>query len=190
MDIYPIDWHGKDIDDKYTITMFGKTLDGLLVATHIMFFPFFYTQMPPGAGPGHTKLFIAEAGKKYGALPQYCRTVNRKSAWGFSNQAQVQLVQLAFASHKQMKWAARKMRDANMKTFESSVDPVVRFYHIRDICPATWVSVASYSEVEEPTTRATLEIRTTFDKVGPSTQTAKPPLVLGSEFRHPKTQIA
>ena len=183
MDIFPVDWLGRDVDDQYTITLFGKKADGALIATHITFYPYFFVRIPKDWGSGQIKLFITEASVKYKALPQYCRTVERVSMWGFTNGEKVPMVQLAFASSRKMKWAARQLHsDRHLTTYESSMDPLLRFFHIRDIAPAQWVRVHTYSAVADAkrTTRAALEWSTQFDAVGPSAVTQRAPIIIGS----------
>lgn len=186
MDLFPVDWRAGDVEhedaDEYVITAFGKTPAGVLVAAHIAFFPYFYVRMPAGSGPAQCKLFIAQAVVKHKAHQKYCRAVERTSLWGFSNGQQVQLVQLAFPSLKRMKWAAKAFQREGMTTYESGVDPLLRFFHIRDIQPASWIRVGAHTVVASSvaTTRARLEICTTFDHVSPSSLSQRPPLVLAS----------
>lgn len=191
MDLFPIDWQAGDVDlpgqpqqnqQQYVITVFGKSPDGGEVAAHITFYPYMYVQLPAGMGPGEAGLFITEAVTKYRALRQYCRVVERVSLWGFTNQAKVALVQLAFPTLKKLRWAARGYQGAGMTTYESGVDPLLRFFHIREISPASWVTVTASTPVpeEDRSTRAALEVRTTFDKVSPCARTQRPPLVIAS----------
>jgi DNA polymerase delta subunit 1 len=180
MDVFPVDWLARDRDDAYVITLFGKDMGGKLVASHIQFYPYFYVKLPASYGSGQTKLFIADACSKYGAITRYCRVVERMSLWGFTNGAKAQLVQLAFPTLRKMKWAARKLHDMRVTTYESSMDPMLRFFHIRNVVPAQWVHIKSFSVVADAVTRADAEVHTTFDKVFPSTLTDRPPLILCS----------
>lgn len=179
MDIFPIDWKAGDVGNQYTITVFGKTPDAEGVAAHIAFYPYFYVNVSEMT-PGEIKLFIAEACIKHKAMQKYCRVVERVTLWGFTNSAKVRLVQLAFSTLKHMKWAARAYSVEGKTTFESTIDPLLRFFHIRDIAPAQWVNIRSYGAVCEPRTRVFKEVSTTFDKVGPSAQEDRPPLVFCS----------
>ena len=179
MDIYPVDWQADDVGGQYTITVFGKTPDAEVVAAHIAFYPYFYVDVSC-MGPAAVKLLIAEACSKHKALKQYCREVERVTLWGFTNKTKMRLLQLAFPSIRLMKWTARKMREDGRPTYESSIDPLLRFFHIRDIAPAQWIHVRSHTTATDPHTRATIEVCTTFDKVGPSDVTCRPPLVFCS----------
>lgn len=182
MDLFPVSWsyadHGDDTSE-FLITVFGKTLDGTLTSVHIEFFPYFFVPVPDNWGVGQLRFFIAEAAQKHGALQNYSRPVKKKSLWGFRNGSSISMVQLAFPSHKQMKWAARDMKK-QQQIFESGVDPLLRFFHIQDILPASWIRVQGATPVQEKITRAPVELRVRFHQVGPSDVTSPPPLVLAS----------
>lgn len=196
MDLFPVDWQAGDVDlsqgqhgqhgqqqqQQYVITLFGKTPDARSVAVHVTFYPYMFVQLPAGAGSGEASLFITEAVTKHRAVRQYCRAVQRVSLWGFTNQTKVPLVQLAFPTLKKLKWAARAYQSAGMTTYESGVDPLLRFFHIREISPASWITVTASTPVPEDdrTTRADLEVRTSFEKVSASARTDRPPLVIAS----------
>lgn len=179
MDLFPVDWRADDADDQYRITVFGKSLDRQLVAAHIAFFPFFYVQLPPDAGPGQVQLFITESCMKYKALRQYCRPVKKVSMWGFTNSTQLSPIQLAFPTYRKMKWAARELQH-KYRVYESTVDPLIRFFHVRDIQPSQWIRIDNYAPAPTNTTRAPAEVSVSFDRVSQSTVTAIPPLVFAS----------
>lgn len=181
MDLFPVTWDCGDVDDQFLITVFGKTQTGDLVGAHIEFFPYFFVAVSPGWGPAQVRLFVTEAAKDHGAAQQYCQLVHRVSLWGFTNGDKLPLVQLAFPTLRKMKWAAKAMKKTH-KVFESGVDPLLRFFHLRDILPASWVHIGKAAPVKmgDKTTRAPTELRAPFSAVGPSTVDARPPLVFAS----------
>lgn len=182
LELFPIDWQARDVDDRFTITVTGKTPDGQAAVAHIAFTPYFFVELPRGCGVGQIKLAITEACTKHKALPALSRAVERVSMWGFTNHTKLTLAQLAFPNLRLLKWAARDYKRAGKETYESSVDPLLRFFHNRDITPASWITIKSYAEVdeEEAVSRAPLEVSTTFDQVFPSERTTRPPLVIAS----------
>jgi DNA polymerase delta subunit 1 len=181
VDLFPVSWDANDVDDQYIITLYGKTQEGDLVGAHIEFFPYFFVQVPGAWGAAQVRLFVMEAAKDLGAAPQFCQLVHRVSLWGFTNGTKLPLVQLAFPTLRQMKWAAKTLKKTH-QVFESSIDPLLRFFHVRDILPAAWVHIGKYAEVkgDRKTTRAPLELRSPFSATGPSTLEARPPLVFAS----------
>lgn len=182
LDLFPIDWQARDVDDRYIITVTGKTPDGELAVAHISFTPYFFVELPRACGAGQAKLFLAEACSKHKALASLSRTVERVSMWGFTNNTKLTLAQLAFPNLRRMKWTARDFQRAGRTTYESTVDPLLRFFHVRNITPASWITVKSHTPVEEEDvmTRAPLEVTTCFDQVFPSERATRPPLVLAS----------
>lgn len=181
MDIFPVTWACGDVDEQFWITLFGKTPQGSLVAVRIEFYPYFFVAVPPSWQSAQHRLFIAETAQQYGVLQAHCKPVQRVSLWGFTNGAKLTLMQLAFPTLKKMKWAARSLKATRM-TFEASMDPLLRFFHIRDISPASWVRVSGCTPVggDAKITRAPKEVRVKFTGVGPSTLATRPPLVFAS----------
>lgn len=179
--MFPIDWVANDVGDQYTIVAFGKTRDGTSVAARIAFYPYFYAQAK-GAGDGELKLVIANAVARNKAVQRYCRIVERTSLWGFTGGAKIRVAQLAFPTLRKMRWAARQLREQGLTTFESGMDPLVRFYHVRDISPSQWICVDAYEAVrpDELLTRADIEVACTFDRVRASPLVERPPLVICS----------
>ena len=167
LDVFPVSWDAADADNGYAITLFGKTPAGELVAARIAFYPYFFVRVPQNWGVGQIKLFITEAATRHRAVDTHCRALTRTSLWGFTNGDAVPLIQLAFATHKDMRFAARALGRTH-QTFESSVDPLLRFFHVRDVHPAQWVRIAGCSPVDEPLTTADIEVTCGFASVAPS----------------------
>lgn len=180
MDVYPVDWQADDVDGQYTITLFGRTPSSKVVAVHIKYFPFFFVGMPPGCPHMKTQEFVKEAVKKHGALQEYSGHTERVSMWGFTNSTKVPMAVLGFPTLKKMRIAAAAMRGKGLVTYESSIDPLLRFFHVRDISPSQWVTVAAATHAPTPSTRAAIELNTVFNRVGPSTLTQRPPLTICS----------
>ena len=179
LDVFPVSWDAADADNGYAITLFGKTPAGELVAARIAFYPYFFVRVPQNWGVGQIKLFITEAATRHRAVDTHCRALTRTSLWGFTNGDAVPLIQLAFATHKDMRFAARALGRTH-QTFESSVDPLLRFFHVRDVHPAQWVRIAGCSPVDEPLTTADIEVTCGFASVAPSPVRECPPLVIAS----------
>jgi DNA polymerase delta subunit 1 len=195
IDVFPVDWAGVDHvppdadqgDARYEIRCWGKSSDGESVLLRIAFTPYFFVATP-GWSQARQRLFITTA-MKLGALPGLSMPVERKSLLGFFNNRKFEFVQLAFATHK----AFRSARYAipkystynNLKTYEASLDPLLRFYHLRDISPSSWVRANADAEVEEDAddrvaARGVREFLVDFKNVGPSQCSDRPRLVIAS----------
>lgn len=183
MQVFPVNWLARDVDEKYTITLFGKTPDRTLVAVNIQFYPHFYVEQPANADATDIQAFIwSESRSIQGVVKDYCKPKECVSMWGFTNTKNVKVVLLAFSSLKYMKIAAAKLRQHH-RTFESKkVDPLLRFFHVTNIAPSQWVSIKSYDKVpqDQKATRADVEIRAMIDDVGPGNLTTCPPLIIAS----------
>lgn len=181
--LFPVSWQTRDVDSRdsseFLITVYGKDPDGGLVVVHIEFFPYFFVRVPNQWGPGQVAYFVSQAAKDHGALAQYSRAVTKTSMWGFTNGEKIRVVQLAFPSLKKARWAAKSLKLAHT-VFESKVDPLLRFFHIRDVQPASWIRVVNARQVDAPTTRAPTELRASFIHVGPADVQKVPKLVLAS----------
>lgn len=192
MDVFPVDWLAADLpradaaggdggDAQYTVSLFGKRPDGKSACVRVVFYPYFFVELPPGWMPGRQRLWIAEACRKHGAMSQYSRVVMRVPMWGFTGAKQRAFAQLAFptlAAFKKARW--RVSHDEKMQTYEASVDPVVRLFHLRDIKPVQWVRVARSSVPREPFSACDVEVECHFTDLGPSSVTDRPPLIIAS----------
>lgn len=190
MDVFPVDWQAGDVveseDDEGTfeIAAFGKTPDGLTACVRIRFHPYFFVRVPDHWSAPATKLWILQAVKEHGCVPEFCVPVRRKSVWGYSAAAQ-HLVQLAFPSAAAARRARHRLARTQGGTYEASVDPVARLCHLRGLSPAGWLRVTGGQQVSHALrrSRCDVETRVFFLNVGPSppeVAALRPPLVLAS----------
>lgn len=183
MDVFPVDWLARDVEDderaRYTITVFGKTPDGKSAAIHVRFSPYFFVRLPDSYDPGRARLFVSEACTRHGAMPSMSRVLERVTMWGFTAGTKMRLALLAFDSRRAMSAAARAYQK-NHDTFESTIDPLLRFFHVRNIRPAHWIHVPHWTDVRDKTTRAEVEVACGFEVVAPSDLYTTPPLIVAS----------
>lgn len=181
MDVFPVTWSAGDTGPGGTcrITVFGKTPDGDAACVHIKFTPFFYVQLPPGLSEAQCRPMLARWGQRYDLLDSKCRIVRRASLWGFQNGKTglyAQLVCGSLEAFRKARWGIAK----DHETYEGSVDPVVRLFHLRGIGPSQWVRVAAHREPAHLVADVDLEIECNFTDVAPSDRTTRPPLVFAS----------
>lgn len=113
-----ISWDGRDVEEKYTISVYGRTSDGTSVSLSFVFPPYFYVGQGPGIiGP----------------------VVERKSLWGFQNSKKKRFVRLDFQSLEDMRRAKYKYKDV----YEANIDPLLRFMHRTDISSTGWIDTGT-----------------------------------------------
>lgn len=182
LEFFPVDWIEGDVDEKkpwYRIVAFGKTRDAKSVCVHVRFTPYFFVELPPEWSEARGRLFVTETAREHDGLPGKCMLVKRKSAWGFTNGRAKLMAQLAFETRT----AAKRARSALSKrhqTYEASVEPLVRFFHLRDVSPAGWIRATACVPATSPISTSDIEVETTFDRVFPGELVCQPPLVIAS----------
>ena len=203
--VFPVDWacgdrkagpNGEDSDDgddggltTFEITCYGKLLSRESVCLRIPFYPYFFVECPRAWSHSRAAIFVAECVATLNAHPKFSLPVTRKTIWGFTNNEPRLFVQLAFSTLA----AFRRARSVvvyqrKMATYESSVDQVVRLFHVRNLQPASWIRVASPRHVPSQDRIATTDVEVMADFTAlaaastttPSTATDIPPLVLAS----------
>lgn len=184
MDIFPVDWVKCELETSFEIRCFGKLLDGASACVRITFLPHFYVECPPSWNGITAQQLITAVVEKYGAIAKHCVSTSRKSIWGFTNGQPRRFIRLVFstvAASRKAKWFVANTK--KLRTYEASVDNVIKLFHIRDIAPAQWIRVNAFSTVHEErkVTVADIEVTTTYTEVSPATDvTAIPPLVFAS----------
>ena len=148
----------------------------------IRWYPYFFVPLDAAWPAGRQSSFVTELVEKHGAVARLSKVVSRKTLWGFTGNEARPFGQLAFPTLA----AARRARKRFKTTYEASVDPIIRFFHVRGVPPSGWVCISSFAEVcaGDRQTIADLEIETTYTSVGPAAddggQIQVPPLVFAS----------
>lgn len=189
---FSVDWRIQDVDVSKTakecrVVGVGKKADGTSFAVQITFTPYFFVELPMNYSPSQRRRVLGDICEKYGAIKTKCTVVERTKLLGFTNGQRSPFIQLTFPNMTSFKRARYDLpKNHNFKNFplyESNVDPLIRFFHVTGIVPASWVDVtASISSSMEPLTRASLEVVTHFRNVKLCLEMKDhiPPLVLAS----------
>jgi len=114
-----ISWDARDIDDKYTITSYGRTAEGYSVALSFTFQPYFFLRTSNLAPLRGYKTSQVEA----------------KDLWGFQNGLKQTFVKLTFDSLSEFKKAQWKFKNV----YEGNIDPLLRFMHRSGIQSTGWI---------------------------------------------------
>jgi DNA polymerase delta subunit 1 len=193
MHLFPIDWQAGDIESasndstgSYEIQCYGKTANEQHVLVRIAFFPYFFVR---SSSPQSHKVLLQESIQKFGALKNRSMCVDRVPFWGFCNATKQQYVQLAFPTHAMFKKAKYGVKHlcpgTRVLTYEANLDPLLRFFHVRNISPASWICVEEYETItnrEERLSVCDLEIRASFTNILPLLEYGeiRAPLIIAS----------
>jgi len=167
-----IDWYAKDEKDEnyiksYNIYAMGLSLNDESVAIKITGFePFFYVSIPQDWNESMCKKFIRfvkkEKDKKGKKLIGYCGgdltgiTITHKCRFeGFTNNMKYKFMKLTFRTHNASKTYARVIKtiidkeNYPMKLYESTLDPMLRFFHLADFKPSGFIQMDPDESLEE-----------------------------------------
>jgi DNA polymerase delta subunit 1 len=118
-----IAWDAGDVEDRYTVTAYGRTSEGDSVSLSCIFQPYFFVRASDSF-----------PFKKFGQVS----LVEAKDLWGFQNSKKSSFVKITFDSHKAMKQAQWNIQ-RRMRVYEANIDPMLRFMHRTGISSTGWV---------------------------------------------------
>lgn len=136
---------------QMTIHLFGMTADGISLRCDVDGFrPYFYVKVPPS-------IDILQFKQQVGPLAPASMSVERvkrKELYGFTADEEFTFFKLAVASMKDFRTLKNiflndhqepifslAKKSNPLPVYESGLDPLLRFFHLRDIAPCGWVSV-------------------------------------------------
>ena len=175
----------KDVEGAYQIIVFGATADGDSVSLAVTGFePFFYVELPDAwASPqrgGYQNFLLKRLNDKERGDVTF--TVEKhKSFWDFSNNRLFSFMKIQTRSKRL--WT--KLRDIcqdrdtclpipyqgqTLRVFEANIDPMLRFFHLRELKPAGWVFVHEdhWEQVEDTTTTTVIQATAEAEYVCPA----------------------
>ena len=188
-------WHAVDVplpaetgkdQSVCNIVAFGKRPGDsrLSVSIRATFTPFLYVRVPTEWTDSRAKSFMLDF-HKFGLVAMTSGLTTRKSIWGYhSNPGRV--LQLAFNSQSGMKQASFTLSRRNFEIFESSVDPVIKLLHSRDLPSVGWVEAQGATKVMDSAriTSCDYEYMVPFTSLMPALDTVdRPPVVVASWVR-------
>ena len=144
---------------RYRVGMFGKTRDGRSVHLQVLYQPYFYVEIKPGKS---SRVIVSRLEERLGdgLVRSRSKVSQHIRLFGFTNGEKGAFLKLVFVSHKAFRHAAWMCKnDLKVQTYESNVDPLLRFMHDAGIKAAGWVEVddGCYDELMEETTFCDLE---------------------------------
>lgn len=169
-----VSWSAKDIeledsDDEddytsnkqYTITIFGRSFDGKSVCVKTAFNPFFYIEVPNNWKHSNALFLVKELrkklGKRYGShLLEYSLQKSKKF-FGFTNHEEFNFLKVTFKSKIAWQYCGKTLKKPvyvlgkmeRFNTYESNLDPMIRFAHIQEIPFSCSIRLDTYSVVPD-----------------------------------------
>lgn len=178
----------------YTITLFGATAAGKSVSMDVVGFePFFYVELPDDWTPREYlqyQRYLTTTADVEDKLVSF-EIERHRSFWDFSNNRLFTFLKVQAFSKRV--WT--RIRDValdketatplptpmavirpgskgsvTLRVFEANIDPMLRFFHLRELKPAGWATVPadSWDEVDEPNTSVAIAATCEWDRISPS----------------------
>ena len=174
--------HGKK-QCLMTIHLFGMTADGISLRCDIDGFrPYMYVKVPPS-------LDILQFKQQVGGLAPASMSVERvkrKELYGFTADEEFTFFKLAVASMKDFRTLKNiflndhqepifclSKKSHPLPVYESGLDPLLRFFHLRDVAPCGWVSVEPTQDGFDDETDIRV-IKCSWEDISPEAKPPKP----------------
>jgi len=166
------DKNRKDFDDYdlYSIYIYGTDDENITYCLKVINFkPFFYVKPPDSWNDLEDKEIILKiktklTNEKYMTKAKYetniipysllkhldkIEIVNKKDFWGFSNNQDKRFIKISLKSQglfDRLKYyfLSSTPKNEGFKLYESNIDPFLRFIHMKEIKPCSWISVKKY----------------------------------------------
>ena len=153
-----LDWYCEDVKNEdtdfleYKIFVFGKDYLGTSITLRIDgFCPFFFIELPRHWTSSN--LLSVKNALNFKAFKSV-EFVEKKRYYGFENNKIRKFLKLTFFSQKGMRTLMYRIKQESFNIggtsykfdlYESNIDPLLRFTHMRDILTAGWINVDNYN---------------------------------------------
>ena len=199
----------KDYDELYTLLIYGTCENGATVCVDVRnFTPFFYIKPPDSWEELSESAFegkVAEfkefmMSQKYMSrymnreyerkiIPKNMEShfkdltiVKRKDFWGFTNSKIFRFMKVCVKSMKlynTLKYYFKTLEKKDFKAYESNIDPFLKYLHIQDIKPCSWVKIEKY-QINEDISRCDYNIIANHKNVIPIEKNKIAPILVTS----------
>lgn len=199
----------KDYDELYTLLIYGTCENGATVCVDVRnFMPFFYIKPPDSWEELSESAFegkVAEfkefmISQKYMSrymnreyekkiIPKNMEShfkdltiVKRKDFWGFTNSKIFRFMKVCVKSMKlynTLKYYFKTLEKKDFKAYESNIDPFLKYLHIQDIKPCSWVKIEKY-QINEDISRCDYNIVANHKNVVPIDKNKIAPILVTS----------
>jgi len=174
-----------DVAGSYQITLFGATAEGNSVGVAVTGFePFFYVEIPDEWDSDtideYQEFLLDSLGAK--EVGQVRLDLEKhKSFWDFTNNRRFTFLKVR-AQSKRLWTKIRNIcqdsetclpipyKDQTLRVFEANIDPMLRFFHLRELKPAGWASISEdeYEDLDESTTTTAFQVTADWESVRPA----------------------
>jgi DNA polymerase elongation subunit (family B) len=179
----------RDVAGAYQITLFGSTAEGKSVSLDVQGFqPYFYIELPDdwtSTDQTAYQRYLKEHLEDREAATVQFEIECHRSFWDFTNNHLFTFLKVQAPSKKL--WT--KLRDIvqdkdtclpipfgwkgkrlTLRVYEANIDPMLRFFHLREIQPAGWATIADgmWEETEDAQTTAAIQATTDWDRIDPA----------------------
>lgn len=167
---------------QYTIKLFGATAEGSQVQVDVTGFrPFLYVSMPQGRD-SHWKDIIETniVQKSRDGISLTSTVVKRGLLYGYTGGKQFSFLELSVGSMSSF-YALKKVLLTDIQTpklivqghviqvYEANIDPMLRFFHMRNINPCGWISI---EDIESDDDEIPIECK--WDEIDPCPEPPAP----------------
>lgn len=207
-----VDWHAEDSENfdadldeadrdlaqRYVITVFGVTSHGNSICVQIQgHLPTFYVELSDITDDSAVLKIMTEVKKKVrpsnlNSLAKV-KIVKRKKMAGFDNYRKHKFIELSFYTRRGMMDYLKNMElplqipylgTLSLKAWESNIDPMIRFFHERNISPAGWISLDKATKANDVNevnkSMCQIFVSTTKDKLYPHDSQEIAPMITAS----------
>jgi len=175
----------KDVTGEYQITIFGATAEGYSVSLAVTGFePFFYIELPEDWTPKNRIIYeqflLSRIALKDRTSVRFS-IEKHKSFWDFTNNRLFTFLKVQARSKRIWTRIRDTCQDSEtclpipykgltLRVFEANIDPMLRFFHMREIKPAGWIFVHEdhWEQVEDPNTTTVVQATAAVDYVVPA----------------------
>ena len=199
----------KDYDELYTLLIYGTCENGATVCVDVRnFMPFFYIKPPDSWEELSESAFegkVAEfkefmMSQKYMSrymnreyerkiIPKNMEShfkdltiVKRKDFWAFTTSKIFRFMKVCVKSMKlynTLKYYFKTLEKKDFKAYESNIDPFLKYLHIQDIKPCSWVKIEKY-QINEDISRCDYNIVANHKNVVPIDKNKIAPILVTS----------
>ncbi len=196
----------KDLKDEYRITLFGSTTRGRSVSLEVTGFePYFYVDLPDTWTNREVTVYQRFLVERFTEAEQRqisFQTEKHRSFWDFMDNRMLTFLKVTTRTKKLWQRVRDVCQDPEtcvpiplpnavvrpgakgtivLRVFEANIDPMLRFFHLRELKPAGWATIGGeqWDEADDAMTTAAIQAVAPWDQVNPAdeaTQLSTAPL--------------